>query len=77
MVSITADEDVFIRYLQQWQASGRNLVTLPVLTKEKLELKLSVVTIDNTKQVSLNKAFYSYEGILGYYGRLLDQINDE
>jgi hypothetical protein len=77
MISIAVDEEAFIGYLEQWRIIGRNLVTLPVITQDKLELKLSVVSIDNTKHVSLNKVFYTYENIMSYYGQLIDRLNDE
>lgn len=76
MVTIVAGEEAFLCYLQQWQTTGRNLVTLPVITQDKLELKLSIVSFDNTKRVSLNKVFYSYQEIMSYYGNLLDTLSD-
>lgn len=77
MLAIVSDETEFIGFLQQWQVSGRNLVTLPTISENTLELKLSIVSIDNTKRVTLNKTFYTYGSIMGYYGQLIDQLNDD
>ncbi|WP_306524016.1 hypothetical protein [Rheinheimera sp.] len=77
MTTIETEEEVFIGYLKQWQETGRSLVTLPTIAKNKLELKLAIVSIDNTKLITLNKTFYSYGSVMGYYGQLLDQLTDE
>jgi hypothetical protein len=77
MNSLTIEEDEFKAYMMQWQETGRNLVTLPTITLKGLELTLSIINLDNTKLLTLNRTFYSYESIMRYYGSLVDQLYDE
>lgn len=77
MNTIVVEEDEFIAHMNTWFLSGRNLVTLPRFSEHGLELTLSIISIDNTKLITLNKTFYTYGSIMGYYGKLLDKFNDE
>ncbi len=76
MQALTVDEKGFINYLIPWLLSERNIVTLPKIEKHTSGFKLSLVSIDNTKLVTLNTMFNSYGSILGYYGHMIDKLND-
>ncbi len=54
MQPLTVDEKGFINYLFPWLLSERNIVTLPKIEKHTGGFKLSLVSIDNTKLVTLN-----------------------
>jgi hypothetical protein len=75
IMGVEVDEDEFLRHLKLWAMSSRSLITLPVITQNKLQLKLTFVSIDNTKRFVLSRPFYTYESILGYYGRLIDRLD--
>lgn len=77
MVSLTVDREEFINYLTIWAKSGRGLVTLMRITENSLELHLSIISIDNTKHVTLDRTFYTYRSIMGYYGNLIDIITED
>lgn len=76
MQSLTVDENGFVNYLIPWLLSGRNIVTLPKIEKHSGGFRLSLVSIDNTKLVTLNTVFNSYGSILSYYGHMIDRLND-
>ena len=66
-ININLSEIEFVRHLKLWAMSSRSLTTLPVIIQNKLQLKLTFVSIDNTKRFVLSRPFYTYESILGYY----------
>ncbi|PUU63708.1 hypothetical protein DCL23_15975 [Citrobacter freundii] len=72
MQTLIVDETEFVTYLIPWLLSQRNLVTLPQLTTQGVERKLSVVSINNTKLITLSIIFYTYESAMAYYGKLSD-----
>jgi hypothetical protein len=76
MQPLTVDENGFINYLIPWLLTERNIVTLPKIEKHNGSFKLSVVSIDNTKLVTLNTVFISYGSVMGYYGHLIDRLTD-
>jgi hypothetical protein len=76
MQPLTVDENGFINYLIPWLLTERNIVTLPKIENHNGSFKLSVVSIDNTKLVTLNTVFISYGSIMGYYGHLIDRLTD-
>lgn len=76
MQPVTVDENGFINYLIPWVLSERNIVTLPRIEKHTSGLKLSVVSIDNTKLVTLNTVFTNYGSVMSYYGHLIDRLTD-
>lgn len=76
MQTLAVDEKGFINYLIPWLLSERNIVTLPRIEKHSAGFKLSLVSIDNTKLVTLNTVFDNYGSILGYYGYMNDRLND-
>lgn len=77
MNNLVAEENEFKACLERWHISGRNLVTLPRFTEQGIELKLSIINIDNTRCLTLNKTFYNYESVMSYYGKLIDQLNGD
>lgn len=76
MQTLAVDEKGFINYLIPWLLSERNIVTLLRIEKHSAGFKLSLVSIDNTKLVTLNTVFDNYGSILGYYGYMIDRLND-
>ncbi len=75
MEPVSVDEHGFISFLIPWQLSGRSIINLPKFEKLSFGIKLSIVSIDNTKVVTLETVFSSYGSVMGYYGQLVDRLS--
>lgn len=76
MEQLTVDENELVKFIFPWLLSGRSLVSLPKFEKLPGGVKLSIVSIDNTKHVTLDKIFPNYGSVMGYYGYLVDRLSD-
>lgn len=76
MEQVSVDERGLISFLKPWQLSGRSIITLPKFEKNSSGIKLSIISIDNTKVVTLETSFPSYGSVMGYYGQLVDRLSD-
>ncbi len=76
MEPVSVDEQGFIRFLMPWLLSGRSIISLPKFEKHSYGIELSIVSIDNTKVITLKTAFPSYASVMGYYGQLVDRLSD-
>lgn len=75
MEQVNIDERGFITFLIPWLLSGRSIISLPKFEKHPYGIKLSIISIDNTKVVTLETVFSSYGSVMGYYGQLVDRLS--
>ena len=76
MEPVSVDEQGFISFLIPWLLSGRSIISLPKFEKLSFGIKLTIVSIDNTKVITLETVFPSYGSVMGYYGQLVDRLSD-
>jgi len=76
MEPVSVDERGLIGFLIPWLLSGRSVLSLPKFEKHSSGIKISIISIDNTKVVTLETVFPSYGSVMGYYGELVDRLSD-
>lgn len=71
---VEVDELQFRIQLERWYLAGRTLLTLPKVERKAGKLTISFISLDNGTTFVLKNKFHSYQELLSWYGKLIDQL---